>query len=176
MRKYSHLRKRGKRFPVLLQKREKSPNCICLTAGSVGRGRLLLVSPYSAVPGFIRPFTNTRRQTWAKTSCVEQMGYSGTFFLAPHTGMPNQTQINFLKRGFRYSFSPGTLWGILLLSSLSYPHVWSAQAVTALTAFIQLRPLKLQSTQSVFPLHATSPTGPVTRLSHISCCRPTCFK
>lgn len=100
MRTYSHLCKREKRFPVLIQNREKSPNWICLTAGSVGRGRLLLVSSYSAVPGFIRPFTITQRQTWAKTSCVEQMGFSGTFFLAQHTGMPNHTQINFLKQRF----------------------------------------------------------------------------
>lgn len=37
----------------------------------------------------------------------------------------------------------------------AFPHVWQAQAVTALAAFIQLRPLKLQSMQSVFPLHVT---------------------
>ena len=62
--------------------REKSPNWICPSAGSVGRGRLRLVSPGSAAPGFIGPFTSTQRQTWAKTSCVEQMGFSGTFLLA----------------------------------------------------------------------------------------------
>lgn len=67
-----------------------------LTGRSVGHGRLLLVHPYSAVPGFIRPFTHTQGQTWAKKSCEKQMGFLGTFssgLIA--TGMTNQIQINF---------------------------------------------------------------------------------
>lgn len=107
VRKCSHLCERRKRLPALLQNREKSPNWICLTAGSVGRGRLLLVSPYSAVPGFIRPFTNTRRQTWAKMSCVEQMGFSGTFFLAllPQA-CPIKHRSTFLKQGLLIPVQP----------------------------------------------------------------------
>lgn len=81
MRKYNYLHMRGSKFTVLLQNQEKSPNWMCLTAGSVGHERLLLVSLYSAVPGFIRPLTNTQIQTWAKKSCKEQMGFSGTFLL-----------------------------------------------------------------------------------------------
>lgn len=72
--------KGGKRFPVLLRNREESPNWICLTAGSVGRGRLMPVSPCGAVPGFIRPFTSTQTNLGQRTSSVEQMGISGTFF------------------------------------------------------------------------------------------------
>lgn len=35
---------------------------------------------HRAVPGFVRPFTASLRQTRAKKFCVEQMGFSGTFF------------------------------------------------------------------------------------------------
>lgn len=70
----------GREFLSSETEREKSK--LDLTAGSEGRGAPLLVSPYSAVPGFIGPFTITPKQTWAKQPCVEQMGLSGTFFLA----------------------------------------------------------------------------------------------
>lgn len=111
-------RRGGKRFPVLLRNREESPNWICLTAGSVGRGRLMPVSPCGAVPGFIRPFTSTQTNLGQRTSSVEQMGISGTFFFcfvfgSVDAGMPNRTQIN-SSRG--RLIGPGVLRGGVLAS------------------------------------------------------------
>lgn len=132
-----------------LKQREKSDG------RSVGRGRLLPVSPYSAVPGFIRPFTNTRRQTWAKTSCVEQIGFYAIFFLgllARACPIKHRSTVNRTSDAVSAQVSFGEF--CLSLAS-AIPHVWQAQAVTTLAAFIQLRPLKLQSMSSVFPLHTT---------------------
>lgn len=156
MRKYSHLRKRGKRFPVLLQNREKSPNWVCLTAGSVGRGRLRLVSPYSAVPGFIRPLTNTRRRTWAKRPAWNRWDFLEHFsWLCCHRHNQSNTDQLFKARTSD-TVAAQVCFGEFCLSLASaILHVWRAQALTTLAAFLQLRPLKLQPVQSAFPLHAT---------------------
>lgn len=133
---------RGERdFLFFFQKREKSPNWICLTAGSVGHGRLLLVSSYSAVPGFIGPFTNTRRQTWAKTSCVEQMGFFGKTFSWLYCNRHDQsnTDQHFkarIQQDFWYLFSPGVLWGILLQSSRSYPTCLTGPGCNYISSFL----------------------------------------
>lgn len=156
LRKCNHLCKRGKRLPVFLQNREKSPNWMCLTARSVGRGRLLLVSPYSAVPGFIRPFTSTQTNLGQNVLRGTDGIFWNSFLGSVAAGMPNQTQIHlFLKQGFSRTsdtVSAQVCFGEFCFSLASaIPHVWQAQTVTTLAAFIQLRPLKLQSMQSVFP-------------------------
>lgn len=117
--------------------RQSSPNWICLTAGSVGRGRLLPVSPQSAVPDFIRPFTNTWRRTWAKTSCVEQMGFSGTYFLAVlPQARPIKQRSDFKSKdseGLLSPFEPRCAGrNSPSVGPHQTSHVWQAQAVTTL--------------------------------------------
>lgn len=90
VRKYNHLCKKWKRFP------ERKVLTRSVWLEGCGRLLLLLVSPYSAVPGFIGPFTVTETNVGQKQSCGEQMGFSGTFFSSPAiTNAANQTQISF---------------------------------------------------------------------------------
>ena len=150
--------------------------------GSVGRGSMLPVIPYGAVPGFIGPFTNTQRKkkNWAKKSCIEQTGFSGTFSLALLLqAWPIKHRSMFLKQGFNITSDtlsvPVCFWRILPQSSISCPTRQGEPGYGYINSFYPAAASKA-ATHAVCVSPSCQLTGPVTRLSHISCCRPTCFK
>lgn len=110
--------------------KQRGKSSVGPTAGSGSAvGCWLVKFSNSAVPGFIGPFTVTQRQTEAKKeSCSCCHEHFESRTLAARVCSP-----------------------LLLL------HVCSARPGAALATFIQLRPLKLQSSLSVFPLQDLPP-------------------
>lgn len=124
------------------------------------------------MPGFIRPFTNARRQTWAKRPAWNRWDFLEYFsWVCCHRHAQSNTDQLFKSK--KYSFSPG-----VFQSSFSYPTSLAVAGCSYISSCLPAEASKAATMSSVFPLHRlhTTLTGPVTRLSRISCCRPTCFK
>lgn len=133
----SSQREGGKRqFPVALGSRERRPD-LDVCDSRVSRSRYAAAGkPLQCSARLHQAFhqhldTNLGQRQPART----RWDFPGFVFA---TDMSHQTQISYSEE----SFSPGVLKGA---QDRPIRHVWQIQAVTTLAAFIQLRPLKLQS-------------------------------
>jgi len=135
----------------LFSKIEKRPRVDLPDSRRVRRscGRLLQVSPPGgAVPGFVGPFSDTRRQTWAGKKTSRDGILRNVFH-----GNAQSKQIDFLQS----EDSTGSLMprgGTPLRSSVGRP-----VSVTTSAAFAQLRPLRPPSARC-FPSSRTVAEGP----------------